>query len=110
VRILADATRSESPRPFQNHALATFAGTEVERDLEVPAGALFVPAQQPRARLAFVLFEPASDDGFGTWGALGLEPDIDVGAPGSGASVAGAASAPATSAQRFEALALLDWK
>jgi hypothetical protein len=113
VRVLSNAIRSESPRPFQGHALATFAGTETERDLELPAGALFVAAQQPRARLAFVLFEPASDDGFGTWGLLGLEPDIDVGTPGEGGSASdggGAEVAPAKSAQRFEALRLLDWK
>jgi hypothetical protein len=111
VRVFANAARTESPRPFQNHALATFTGSDVERELELPAGTLFVPSQQPRMRLAFVLFEPASDDGFGTWGALGLEPDlIDVGAPGGGATVAGAAGAPASSGQRYEALALIDWK
>lgn len=90
VRLLADAKRTESARPFQGHALATFTGTESERDLELPPGALFVPAAQPRVRLAFVLFTPTSDDGLGTWGVLGLEPD----AAGS----------------RFEALQLLEWK
>jgi hypothetical protein len=111
VRVLASATKSESPRPFQGHALATFAGSARERDVELPAGALFVPAQQPRARLAFVLFEPESDDGLGTWGLLGLEPDIDVGAPGGGDGPkgGGAEVAPVTSPQRFEALRLLDW-
>ncbi len=34
------------------------------------AGTLVVPADQPLARLAFVLLEPTSDDGFGTWGLL----------------------------------------
>lgn len=113
VRVLADAKRSESPRPFQGHALATITGTETERDVELPAGALFVPAEQPRSRLAFILFEPASDDGLATWGLLGLAPDIDVGTPGNGPSATGAAGAPAAAAaerQRYEALALIEWK
>jgi hypothetical protein len=90
VRVLANAERTEAKRPFQGHALATFTGTEAERELEVPAGALVVPTDQPRSRLAFVLFEPTSDDGFGTWGVLNLEPD-DQGS-------------------RFEALRVLDWR
>ena len=89
VRVLANAQRTESKRPFQGHPLVTFTGTDAERELELPAGALVVPTDQPRSRLAFVLFTPTSDDGLGTWGALNLEPD------GEG--------------QRFEALQLLDW-
>jgi hypothetical protein len=90
VRVLANAQRTESKRPFQGHALATFTGRDAERELELPAGALVVPSDQPRVRLAFVLFTPTSDDGLGTWGALGLEPDSE--------------------GSRFEALQLLDWK
>ncbi len=39
--------------------------------LSVQAGALFVPANQPLARLAFYLLEAESDDGLVTWNYLG---------------------------------------
>ena len=90
VREFTKAERTESKRPFQGHALATFTGTDAERDLELPAGTLVVPTSQPRSRLAFVLFTPTSDDGLGTWGVLNLEQD-DAGS-------------------RFEAMQVLDWR
>ena len=36
----------------------------------MPAGSLFVPANQPLARLAFYLLEPESDDGLVTWNII----------------------------------------
>ena len=34
------------------------------------AGSLFIPANQPLARLAFYLLEPESDDGLVTWNII----------------------------------------
>jgi hypothetical protein len=36
----------------------------------LPAGSLVVPMDQPLARLAFILFDPRSDDGFMAWNIL----------------------------------------
>ena len=38
--------------------------------LTVDAGSLFIPANQPLARLAFYLIEPESDDGLVTWNVI----------------------------------------
>ena len=38
--------------------------------LTVQEGALFIPAAQPLARLAFYLLEPESDDGLVTWNLI----------------------------------------
>ena len=46
----------------------------------LPAGSLVVPMDQPLARLAFILFDARSDDGFMAWNILD--------------AVLGAASAP----------------
>ena len=36
----------------------------------IPAGSLVVPMDQPLARLAFMLFDPRSDDGLMAWNIL----------------------------------------
>jgi hypothetical protein len=36
----------------------------------VPAGSIIVPMDQPLARLAFLLFDPRSHDGFAAWNIL----------------------------------------
>jgi hypothetical protein len=36
----------------------------------LPAGSLVVPMDQPLARLAFLLFDPRSDDGLMAWNIL----------------------------------------
>ena len=41
-----------------------------EVQLTVEAGSLFIPANQPLARLAFYLIEPESDDGLVTWNVI----------------------------------------
>jgi hypothetical protein len=38
--------------------------------LTVDAGSLYIPANQPLARLAFYLIEPESDDGLVTWNVI----------------------------------------
>lgn len=58
---------SRQPRAFQGRNEARVAGAYDKAQLSVPAGSLFVPANQPLGRLAFYLIEPESDDGLLTW-------------------------------------------
>jgi hypothetical protein len=52
------------------HRLRTMTGAWEPAEQDVPAGSLVVPMDQPLARLAFILFDPRSDDGFMTWNIL----------------------------------------
>ena len=61
-------TRAE--RVFQGHREARRKGSFDVAQLSVAPGALFVPADQPLARLAFYLLEPESDDGLVTWNII----------------------------------------
>ena len=61
---------TKAPRPFQGHQEARLKGTFDKIQLTVEAGSLFIPANQPLARLAFYLIEPESDDGLVTWNIL----------------------------------------
>jgi hypothetical protein len=65
---ISDYTRAD--RPFQGHREARLKGTFEKAQLSVAPGALFVPADQPLARLAFYLLEPETDDGLVTWNIL----------------------------------------
>jgi hypothetical protein len=65
---IADYTRAE--RTFQGHREARLKGVFEKAQLSVAPGALFVPADQPLARLAFCLLEPESDDGLVTWNII----------------------------------------
>lgn len=65
---IEDITKQQ--RPFQGHMEARMKGTYANAQLTVGAGSLFVPANQPLARLAFYLIEPESDDGLVTWNIL----------------------------------------
>ncbi len=65
---ITDYTRAE--RVFQGHREARLKGTFDVAQLSVAPGALFVPADQPLARLAFYLLEPESDDGLVTWNII----------------------------------------
>ncbi|HEU0079481.1 MAG TPA: M14 family metallopeptidase [Longimicrobiaceae bacterium] len=58
-------------QPFQGHRERTLFGRyAAAAERELPAGTLVVPVDQPLGRLAFVLLEPRSDDGFASWGLL----------------------------------------
>lgn len=72
------AEMTQAPRPFQGHQEARLKGTFDRIQLTVEAGSLFIPANQPLARLAFYLIEPESDDGLVTWNVIdeGLEPGL----------------------------------
>ena len=65
---IADYTRAE--RVFQGRREARLKGAFEKAQLSVAPGALFVPADQPLARLAFYLLEPESDDGLVTWNII----------------------------------------
>ena len=71
-----DLTKQE--RPFQGHNEARLRGSYDKAQLTVESGSLFIPSNQPLARLAFYLIEPESDDGLVTWNILeeGLSPGL----------------------------------
>ncbi|HEV2149004.1 MAG TPA: hypothetical protein VGR37_16480 [Longimicrobiaceae bacterium] len=75
VRLRVEEFRIDSTRvaeqEFQGRRERTLWGRYAgAAEREVPAGTLVVPVDQPLGRLAFVLLEPRSDDGFAAWGLL----------------------------------------
>ena len=63
-------TNQLAAAPFQTHRERTLTGTWRTSRRELPAGTLTVDMTQPRARLAFYLLEPRSDDGLLNWNLL----------------------------------------
>ncbi len=59
-----------SPLPFQGHHLKKVKGAYRVKTEKIPAGSFLVPLNQPLSRLAAVMLEPQSPDGFLTWGLL----------------------------------------
>lgn len=58
-----------APRPFEgHHAITTLESALEPVDTEVPAGSWLIDMNQPRARLAALLLEPASGDSLIRWG------------------------------------------
>lgn len=72
------ATYTRAPKPFQNRNEARLTGKHEPAKLSAQEGAIFIPASQPLARLAFYLLEPESDDGLVTWNLI--EADLAPGA------------------------------
>ncbi len=66
--VVGSLTKAE--RPFQGHQEARLTGKHITAKLSAKGGALFIPAAQPLARLAFYLLEPESDDGLVTWNLI----------------------------------------
>lgn len=66
--LIGEVVRAE--RAFQGHRETRLRGAVQKAQLSVAPGALYVPANQPLARLAFYLLEPESDDGFVTWNII----------------------------------------
>ena len=60
----------KAPRAFQGHQEVRLEGKWVTETLNLPAGTLIVPADQPLVLLAAILLEPESDDGLTTWNFL----------------------------------------
>ena len=63
-------TLTKQSRAFQGHQEATLTGAYGSAQLAVPAGSLFIPANQALGRLAFYLLEPESDDSLATWNII----------------------------------------
>ena len=61
---------TKAPRAFQGHQEARLKGAFDRIQLTVEADSLFIPANQPLARLAFYLLEAESDDGLVTWNVI----------------------------------------
>ncbi|HEX2190544.1 MAG TPA: M14 family metallopeptidase [Longimicrobiaceae bacterium] len=64
-----DSTRV-AEQEFQGRRERELFGGYRAAERDIPAGTLVVPTDQPLGRLAFVLLEPRSDDGFTAWGLL----------------------------------------
>lgn len=60
----------QDEQPFQGHRQRRLEGRWERFEQEVPAGSWRIPMDQPLARLAFYLLEPASDDGLVNWNFL----------------------------------------
>ncbi|MCX6543151.1 MAG: M14 family metallopeptidase [Acidobacteria bacterium] len=58
-------------REYQGtHKMRTLTGKWEAAEQTLPAGSIIVPMDQPLARLAFLLFDPRSDDGLMAWNIL----------------------------------------
>lgn len=75
-RFVVDST-TVAEREFQGHRERTVWGHWVAERVSLPEGTAFVSVDQPLGRLAFMLLEPRSDDGFTAWGFL--DPEIGSG-------------------------------
>ncbi|MEY4957329.1 MAG: hypothetical protein RL409_1586 [Gemmatimonadota bacterium] len=65
------ATNTVETREYQGaHKGRTLTGAWEATEQTVPAGSLVIPMDQPLARLAFILMDPRSDDGFMWWNLL----------------------------------------
>ena len=64
-----DSVRTEE-RTYEGHQAQTVWGSYTAESRTLPAGTVWVPMDQPLARVAFTLLEPRSDDGFVAWGML----------------------------------------
>ncbi|MFM2152064.1 MAG: hypothetical protein RL199_499 [Pseudomonadota bacterium] len=67
MRLTDDQVSFESS-PFQGRLLGEVSGTWSAGSSDVPAGTLLIPIDQPLARLAAHLLEPAGPDSLSSWG------------------------------------------
>lgn len=68
-RFLAQ-TAKFAPGSVEGHQRVTLAGQWQPARADVPAGALFVPIAQPKARLVANLLEPQAPDAIAAWGGM----------------------------------------
>ncbi len=65
------ASNTQVDREFQGtHKARTLTGQWEAAEQTLPVGSLIIPMDQPLARLAFILMDPRSDDGFMYWNIL----------------------------------------
>ncbi len=63
-------TAKTEPSSFEGRQQLKVTGAWRPEVQDLPAGALFVPVQQPRARLVMSMFEPLAPDSLLAWGAF----------------------------------------
>lgn len=67
------ATKADfATKPFEGHFTAKLAGEWKTEKRDVPAGSLFVPIAQPKARLVMTLLEPQGGDSYAAWGFFNI--------------------------------------
>jgi hypothetical protein len=71
-RFTADSVK-KSEREYQRRTPAALYGTWRGATVELPAGTLVVPVNQPLGRVAVLLLEPTSDDGLAAWSVLQVD-------------------------------------
>jgi hypothetical protein len=62
-----------SEREYQRRRPTTLFGAWTDATVELPSGTVVVPVDQPLARIAALLLEPASDDGLVAWAVLKVD-------------------------------------
>ena len=67
------ATKVEfASKPFEGHFTARLEGEWQQEKRDIPAGSLFVPIAQPKARLIMTLLEPQAGDSYAAWGFFNI--------------------------------------
>jgi hypothetical protein len=61
---------TQAEREYEGHRARTLTGKWESAELNVPAGTLVVPVDQPLGRLVLMLFEPRSEDCLAYWGLM----------------------------------------
>jgi hypothetical protein len=59
---------SLAPQTFEGHAMFELVGAWAPETQALPAGSVFVPIAQPKARLVMTLLEPEGPDSYAAWG------------------------------------------
>jgi hypothetical protein len=62
-----------SEREYQRRSPTVLFGAWTDATVELPSGTVVVPVDQPLARIAALLLEPASDDGLVAWAVLKVD-------------------------------------
>lgn len=68
VETLRATTFSLTPTSFEGRSMLSLEGRWQPETRDLPAGSLFVPIAQPKARLVMALMEPRAPDSFASWG------------------------------------------
>ncbi len=68
VEVLRATKVTRPANTFEGHSTMTLEGTWTREPRTIPAGSLFVPVTQPKARLLVKLLEPLDPDSFASWG------------------------------------------
>jgi hypothetical protein len=68
VEVMRATRVSRPPGTVESHGTMSIEGDWTREQRNVPAGSLFVPMAQPKARLLVKLFEPRDPDSYVSWG------------------------------------------